>query len=152
MTGELPAIGYAERPAAVRASLDGATLIVSTPSNIRWLTGFGGTLAWVVIGPERLVLVTDGRYAERATADLQRNGVDGEVVVAPTRPKLRDLVVAAATSPRPVRAEASHLPHAMWSDLATEITLEPDAGTIVKLRRVKDEGELARIARAAEIA
>ena len=38
----LPSIGYATRPDAVRDALDGRTLIVSTPSNIRWLTGFGG--------------------------------------------------------------------------------------------------------------
>ena len=66
MTVELPPIGYAGRPDAVRAALDGATLIVSTPSNLRWLTAFGGTLGWAVIGPDRFTIVTDTRYADRA--------------------------------------------------------------------------------------
>jgi Xaa-Pro aminopeptidase len=148
-----PPIGYAARPAAVRAALDGASLIVSTPSNIRWLTSFGGSLAWVVVGPERCALVTDGRYAERATADLAAAGLADavEVVVGRTRPQLRDHVVALAGR-GPVRAEAGHLSHAAWLDLADELELAPDEDTITRLRRVKDAGELARMAHAAAIA
>ena len=152
MTAALAPIGYGERPAAVRARLDGDILIVSTPSNVRWLTGFGGTLGWVVVGPDRLALVTDGRYAERAAADMTAAGVDAEVVVGRTRPEIRDLVVATAGSGHRVLAEAAHLSHAAWTDFAKDLTLEPDAGTITSLRRVKDDGEVARIARAAEIA
>ncbi len=40
-------------------------MVVSNPSNIRWLTGFGGSLGWVVVAPERTTLVTDGRYEAR---------------------------------------------------------------------------------------
>lgn len=154
MTAEaLPAIGYPSRPDAVRDVIDGRTLLVSSPSNIRWLTGFGGSLGWAVVGRDRLTLITDGRYGERATADLGTAGVvEAEVVVGRTRPELRDLVVATAGTDHPVLAEAGHLSHAAWGDLAKDLALEPDAGTITKLRRVKDEGELARIARAAEIA
>ena len=49
--------------APVRAALDGRTMVLSHATNIRWLTGFGGSLAWVVLDGDRLVLVTDGRYA-----------------------------------------------------------------------------------------
>ena len=42
MTADLPPIGYEARPSAVRDRLGDRTLVVSTPSNIRWLTGFGG--------------------------------------------------------------------------------------------------------------
>ena len=98
----LPAIGYATRPDAVRARLGGATLVVSTPSNIRWLTSFGGSLGWVVVGPERCSLVTDGRYAERAAADLAAAGLGDavDVVVGTTRPQIRDHVVALARGRR----------------------------------------------------
>jgi Xaa-Pro aminopeptidase len=152
---ELPPIGYAGRPDAVRARLGGSTLVVSAPSDIRWLTSFGGSLGWVVIGPSRCCLVTDGRYGERATADLAAAGLAGavEVVVGTTRPQVRDLVVAAAASSGgPVRADAGHLTHAAWLDLATDLPLAPDDRTIAALRRVKDAGELARMGRAAEIA
>jgi Xaa-Pro aminopeptidase len=153
MSVDPPAIGYAARPDAARAALAGATLVVSTPSNIRWLTSFGGSLAWVVVAPERCSLVTDGRYAERAAADLAAAGLAGDVdvVVGTTRPQIRDHVVALAGR-GDVRAEAGHLTHAAWLDLARDLTLAPDAGTVVTLRRTKDAGELARMARAADIA
>ncbi len=127
---------------------------MSTPSNIRWLTGFGGTLGWVIIGPDQFVLVTDGRYAERAAADAETTGVRPEIVVSRTRPEIRDDVVAAARRGRQsqVVAEAAHLTHAAWLDLASDLDLQPDTGTMVRLRRVKDAGELARMARASEIA
>jgi Xaa-Pro aminopeptidase len=150
-----PAIGYPTRPDAVRARADGTTLIVSTPSNIRWLTSFGGSLGWVVITPDDCTLITDGRYGERAAADLAAAGLADmvEVVTARTRPEIRDLVVAAVRrSGGPVCAEAGHLTHAAWLDLASDVDLTPDDGTIPALRRVKDDGELARMAHAAEIA
>jgi Xaa-Pro aminopeptidase len=148
-----PPIGHATRPDAVRARLDGATLLVSNPSNIRWLTSFGGSLGWVVVGPERCALITDGRYAERAAADLAAAGLGElvDVVVGTTRPQIRDHVVAVAGH-GPVRAEADHLTHAQWTDLASELDLAPDEATIAGLRRVKDRGELARMAHAAAIA
>lgn len=147
----LPPIEYAARPDAVRASLDGATLIVSTPSNVRWLTGFGGSLGWAVIGPKLFCIITDGRYGERAAADASTAGVAPEILVGRTRAEVRDHVVASA-GPGPVRAEAGHLTHGAWLDFAKDVELEPDGGTIASHRRVKDRGELARIAQAAQIA
>ena len=73
---DLPASDFVGRVAAVRAALDGRTMVLSHATNIRWLTGFGGSLAWVVIDRERLVFVTDGRYRDRAAADLAANGLD----------------------------------------------------------------------------
>ena len=148
-----PPIGYASRPDAVRAELDGAVLVVSTPSNIRWLTSFGGSLAWVIVAPDRCALVTDGRYAERATADLAAAGLADvvEVVIGRTRPEIREHVVSIAGA-GPVRAEAAHLSHAGWLDLARDLDLAPDADTVLRLRRIKDDGELARMASAASIA
>ncbi len=149
----LPPIGYAGRPDATRERLDGAILLVSTPSNIRWMTSFGGSLGWVVVAPDRCVLVTDGRYADRAAADLAAAGLAGSVdlAVATSRPAIRQLVVDAAGN-GPILAEAGDLTHAAWLDLAIDLELRPDRGTITGLRRVKDDGELARMAWAAEIA
>ena len=104
-----------------RAALDGRTMVLSHATNIRWLTGFGGSLAWVVIDDDRLVLLTDGRYAERAAADLAANGLaDGglgtELEVRTKRPELVDAMVAAASATgAPVLAEAEHLSHAAWT-------------------------------------
>ena len=87
---------------ALRAALDGRTMVLSHSTNIRWLTGFGGSLAWVVLDSDRLVLITDGRYGERAAADLAANGLDDalgvELEVRTKRPELTDTVVAAAAA------------------------------------------------------
>ena len=80
----MQAVGYAGRPAAVRAALEGATLVVSTPSNIRWLTSFGGSLGWVIIGPDRFALVTDAMGAAGAA--------DGDYVLGPAAVQVRDRV------------------------------------------------------------
>ena len=42
-------------PTPCGPALDGATLLVSTSSNIRWLTAFTGSLGWVVVGPTSAV-------------------------------------------------------------------------------------------------
>ena len=123
---ELPPIGYAGRPDAVRAALDGATLIVSTPSNLRWLTAFGGTLGWAVIGPDRFTIVTDTRYADRASAGAAAAGLSAEVVAGRTRAEVRDhLIAATAGFDGPVRAEAGHLSHATWLDLPPTSSSSP---------------------------
>ena len=105
-----------------------------------------------MIGPDVFALVTDGRYRDRATAGLAAAGVAADVL-AGTRAEIRDHVVRAARAGGgPVVAEAGHLTHAAWTDLARDLDLAPDEGTITGLRRVKDEGELARMERAAAIA
>jgi len=148
---ELPSSDLVARVAAVRAALDGRTMVLSHSTNIRWLTGFGGSLGWIVIGPERFVLVTDGRYRDRAAADLAAGGLDAELEVRLKRPELVDAVVAAADG-QPVVAEAEHLSHASWTALAERLDLQPAGGVVEQLRRTKDAGELARMARAAQIA
>jgi Xaa-Pro aminopeptidase len=125
---------------------------VSNPSNIRWLTGFGGSLGWVVIGPDAFTLVTDGRYRDRALAEFAEHGIEADVVAPRTRAEVRDAVVHAAVGAPVVRAEADHLTHSAWSDLAVDLAIEPDDGSIASLRRIKDEGELARMTWAAAIA
>ncbi len=149
---------FLRRPALVREALDGRTAIVSDPANIRWLVGFAGSLGWVVIGPDRIVLVTDYRYADRAASDLAAAGLDGlvDIDARRVRAEIADAVVGAATaSAGPgavVLAEDGHLTHAAWTAFADQLPLEPAGNTIAACRRVKDAGEVARIATAAAIA
>ena len=59
-------------------------LLVSDLTNIRWLTGFTGSNGWGVLGPDSLVLVTDGRYGHQAAEQMAAAGVVGEVRVGAT--------------------------------------------------------------------
>jgi Xaa-Pro aminopeptidase len=154
----LPPSDFVARVEAVRAGLNGRTMVLSHPTNIRWLTGFGGSLAWVVVDAQRLVFVTDGRYRDRAAADLAANGLANGAVgaaleVRTKRPELIEaMVTAARAGGATVLAEAEHLSHAAWTAFAEQLPLEPAGGIVEQLRRRKDEGELARIAKAAAIA
>jgi Xaa-Pro aminopeptidase len=156
---ELPPSDFTARVERVRAALEGRTMVLSHGTNIRWLTGFGGSSAWVVIDAERLVLITDGRYRDRAADDLAAHGLDasgvgGSVEVRTRRPELVQAMTEAALAGGrgAVLAEAEHLSHATWTALAEVLPLAPAGGVVEALRRVKDRGELARVERAAQIA
>ena len=65
--------------ALLRERLQGAdALLVSDLTNIRWLTGFTGSNGWVVLGPDSLTLVTDGRYGDQAAQQMAAAGVTGD--------------------------------------------------------------------------
>jgi Xaa-Pro aminopeptidase len=117
-------------------------------SNLRWLTGFGGTSGLAVVGPEQRVFFTDFRYEERVARE-----VDGgfETVVAPARllPTLVERLHGrvgfdeAQTSVRSLRKLEEELPE--------DVELMATEGLVEDLRRTKDTGEIEAIAAAAKI-
>ena len=139
-----------DRVQRLRAELDGlgaASFLVTRPVNIRYLTGFESSNAALLVGPERLVLATDGRYVEAA------RGLAGVEVVQSKRDllgwvggRLGELAVA------PIAFEADHVTVAAYDSLVQGgVELVPTTGVIVGLRAVKDDVELAAIRRAARI-
>lgn len=147
----LPPLELAGRGDRVRRRCDTDALIVTEPHDIRWLTGFSGSAGWVVLLPDRTLLLTDRRYGERAVEETAPAG-DVEVVVGADRAELRRRLVDALTGLARVGAQATHLSHAIWSDWATDLPLEPADGLVTAERRAKDAGEIARIEQAAGIA
>ena len=152
MTTALPPLEHAGRADRVRARLRTPALLVTNLTNVRWLTGFTGSNGWAVLTADGLVLGTDGRYRDRATAELAAAGVDAEIVVGVTRAELHDQLVRVLDGVPAVGAEAAHLSHAQWLALAADVPVEPADGLVEAERRRKDAGEVARIARAATIA
>jgi Xaa-Pro aminopeptidase len=147
----LPPIAYASRAGVVRTRLaerELPALAVTDLNNVRWLTGFTGSSAIVVVLPDRLVLVTDGRYADRARAEMAAADVAAEIRVGYTQPQTHQLFVDACAGQAAVGAEAGTINHRRWEALATELPLVPADGVIEDARRVKDAGEIARIAAA----
>jgi Xaa-Pro aminopeptidase len=154
-TDILPPIGFGGRADAIRARLDdhrADALAITNLTNVRWLTGFTGSNAAVALLPDRLVLVTDGRYRERAADELAAAGVDGDVVTGFTQIEQHDALVRQFEGIAHVGAEAGSLTHTRWSALATDLPLVPADGLVEDGRRSKDEGELARIAAACRFA
>jgi Xaa-Pro aminopeptidase len=126
----------------LRPLLEEPTL-VTTPVNVRYLTGFESSNAALLIDEERALLFTDFRYAEAARQ------VEGVEFVEVERALIRG--VAGHVNGR-VAFEAAHLTYAAWDLLKkTGAELVPRAGLVEKLRAVKSVDELELIERATEV-
>lgn len=152
---DLAPVGYAGRADRVRARLDSVGvdgLAITDLTNVRWLTGFTGSNGAVALLPDRLVLVTDGRYRDRAADELAAAGVEAEIVIGFTQAEQHEAFVSAFAGLGRVGAEAASLTHAKWQRLANDLQLVAADGQIEDERRVKDAGEIARIAAACRAA
>lgn len=149
----------ADRLAALLIDRKLDALVVSNPYDIRWLTGFTGSNAIVIVGPDTDAggatrrFVTDFRYvtqaAEQVSDDWQR--IDGG----------RDLGGAGIAAHLPDDArkvgfddgDMSFAAHRrLRNAVAVGVELVPSAGLVTGLRAVKDASEQAAIRAASELA
>jgi Xaa-Pro aminopeptidase len=123
------------------------SLLVTSLVNVRYLAGFTGTNGACIVTPEERLFFTDFRYRGQASEqvpDFER------VEVGP------DMLDGAA---KRLRGRAGfddeHLSVASHRKLAEKapdgVELVPAGGLVERLRAVKDEGEVAAMARAAEL-
>lgn len=131
-------------------------LLVTTPANIRWLTGFSGSAGLLLVTGDRALLTTDGRYRTQAAEQLSEAGVGAEVAVGIGGVKVqRERLVAVSTGVGSVGLEADNVTWSgqqSWEELFTGSGLVATRGLVEQLRVVKDPGEVARMERAAAIA
>ena len=154
-----PSMDVAARVDRLRGLLAGAgcdALLLTHLVNVRYLTGFTGSAAIVLLTDDGLLFVTDGRYGDQAVEQLTAAGVDFHLHVGLTGGAQRDyLQTAAAGIPR-LGLEADDVTWAQQRRFATEwfpeADLIPTEGLVENLRRTKDAGEVARMAEAARIA
>ena len=131
-------------------------LLVTRAPNVRYLTGFTGSAGMVLVTPEAALLVTDGRYREQATGELEAAGVPVEVTIGTTAAEQRS-AVADALGGAGVRLglEAHGVTWATqraWAEALAPVELVPTEGLVEELRLRKDPGERARVAAACAIA
>lgn len=153
----LAPLEVAGRIERLRARLDGAgcdALLVTHLTNIRYLTGFTGSAALLLVTPDRTLLVSDGRYGEQAAEQLAGAGVDADIEITGTEQRERVAAAAAGIARLGLESDA-----VSWSqqrrygdEWFPEAELVPTEGLVEGLRRVKDAGEVARIEAAATIA
>ena len=138
---------YNERIARLRDAIEHPLLVTFLP-NIRYLTGFTGSSAYVLVTPDRFVFVTDGRYAELG-ARLMKDIVGGELVEY--RSGLNDVLVEQFAGEAHVGLEASSVTWAFVHGLKskTDSALETTHGVVETLRMVKDDAEIAALGAAA---
>ena len=124
------------------------SLLVTELLNVRYLTGFTGTNGAAIVTPEERLFFTDFRYVEQARQQVP----DFERVEAS-----RDMLDALA---KRLRGRAGfddeHLSVAAHRKLSEKlpdgVELVPAGGLVERLRAVKDEGEIAAMSAAAELA
>ena len=155
---ELPKMDVASRLGRLRERLGDAgcdALLLTNLVNIRYLTGFTGSAAMLVVLPDDALLVTDGRYTFQAAEQITEAGVDARIEVGGLSGQ-RDSVALACKGSARVGLEATNVTWARQRTFAGEWLADSELvateGLVEDLRRVKDDGEIARIAEAARIA
>ena len=126
---------------------DAAVFLVSNGTNVRYLTGFESTNAWLLVDEGRTFLLTDGRYVEAARSVAGVELVEAERnLPADLRERLPSLTGGT------VAFEADHVTVAVHEQLAASgVALVPVRGVVEELRTVKDAEELEAIRRSAAL-
>jgi len=147
----------------VRAKMDELridSLLVSHPDNRRYLSGFSGhdqppldTAGFLLIGPDDLCLITDGRYNIQAAGELAPEmGISVVVRQGKVAPVLAEQIQARKC--KRLGFETAHLIHLWWRALDKSLPdtdLVPVQKVVEPLRVAKDEDELRIMRRAISI-
>lgn len=153
---ELPPINVGDREQRVAQALatyEIDALLVTSPTNIRWLTGFAGSAGTVLVHGDEITLFTDSRYTDRAPGELADVSSSADIVIA--RATLGAEVRYLAERTEVVGLEADHVTWAQQQlieqDWLPKQALVPTTALVDGLRSRKDDAEIARIEAAAGI-
>ena len=131
-------------------------LLVTRLVNIRYLTGFTGSAALLLVRPDDLVFVTDGRYRDQSALELGQAGVEARIQVGLTGGKQKEILQEAVDGLAHLGLEAAAVTWAQQRRFDDEwfldVELVATEGAVEDLRKVKDAGEVERVAAAAAIA
>ena len=125
-------------------------LVVTNLTNVRWCTGFTGSSGVLVVTPDAATLITDSRYATQAPAQIDDSGAPVDVLVATDGVAAGASILAAASRVALEADDISWAAQQQWAE-ALGADLVATRSMITELRSVKDDAELTRMQRAAEI-
>ena len=130
-------------------------LLITKLTNIRYLTGFTGSAGLLLVLADDALLVTDGRYRDQAAEQIRTAEVSVRIEIG--RPAAQVAAITRlAAGVRRLGLEGGDITWGAQQRLAAALSpgteLVAVASAVESLRAVKDEGELARIERAADIA
>jgi Xaa-Pro aminopeptidase len=121
-------------------------LVVSAPHNITYLTGFAGTAGLLLVAPQQLALIVDGRYALAA-----REMLSGEAVIDATVERVErryDLTLGEVITRMGLRRVAFDSAHvtvsnlSAWQRATPGVEWIPREGMVEEQRLIKDAGEI----------
>jgi Xaa-Pro aminopeptidase len=126
------------------AKHDVDAILVTKPQNVRYLSGYTGEDACLLIMSSKRYLLTDERFALQARQDVE----DFKIVIAGL--PLPEVIsrLTKKTKIRRLGFESSHLSYASYERIKSGVpgaVVVPVYGMIEALRQVKDEAEMALI-------
>ncbi len=148
----------AGRAARLRSQLADAgcdALVVTRLPNVRYLTGFTGSAGVVLVTPDGLLLLTDGRYTTQSHEQIEAAGVDASIDIVASQTLQLERIAERCTSGSRVGLEAHGVTWSQqraFADALEGRTLVATEDLVEGLRRVKESGEVARIRAACAIA
>ena len=128
--------------------------LLTNLADIRWLTGFSGSHAWLVVHNHTMHLLTDGRYVDQAQVEVFQHQAEVEIVECRTQSAMHTAVASLTSGASFVQFQDAQVSYQLFQSLSSEIraTLVPLHGSIKFLRRFKDEAEIGLIENACRIA
>ncbi|MGM0174347.1 xaa-Pro aminopeptidase [Enterococcus sp. DIV0788_1] len=124
--------------------------LVTSPANLRYLTNFTGTAGMALITLEQAFFITDFRYIEQASEQIQ-----GMTIIQHQGDIVSELLkLMESESVNVLGFEDAVMTYADYSifEEVIDAELAPASGLIEKLREQKDDGEIAIIEKACAIA
>ncbi|HVS70874.1 MAG TPA: aminopeptidase P family protein [Phycisphaerae bacterium] len=153
-----PADFIARRLERVRQALEKAkapALLVTSFTDVSWLTGFEGDDSHAIVTPEKLVLISDSRYEEQITREapwadtvMRKKSIWYETARQLKRLKVKKVAVQAEALT--LRGQATL--NEFLKKNKTKLRLAAVADMIIALRHIKDAHEIAIIEEAIRIA
>ncbi|MBA2459597.1 MAG: M24 family metallopeptidase [Gemmatimonadales bacterium] len=150
----MPTDRRSERQAALRAALadEGVdALLVTHLPNIRYLTGFTGSAALLLVGADRTVLITDFRYATQAPAEAE-GAAEVEIDQKSVWERLGRVLGSWPGGSLGIEAHALTVRDAERVGELTRHRVVPTGDLVERLRVVKSPEEVAAIRAAATLA
>lgn len=124
--------------------------LVTSPANLRYLTNFTGTAGLALITLEKAFFITDFRYTEQASEQVQG------MTIIQQQGNIVDEIIKLMESEgiNVLGFEDASMTYAEYSifEEVIDAELAPASGMIEKLREQKDDGEIAIIEKACTIA
>jgi Xaa-Pro aminopeptidase len=143
-----------ERQAALRTAIEGEgldTLLVSHVPNIRYLTGFSGSAALLVVRRDATILITDFRYAAQAPAEAGASA-SVEVDQKSVWERVAKVLAAVPTAALGIEGHALTVRDAHRISEFTRARVVTTVDLVEHLRAVKSPEEVAAIRAAATLA
>ncbi len=148
------AMNYQARREKVRSLLEekeADAFLSLNLADIRYLTGFSGSSAAVLVGREKSIILTDLRY--RLQVKKEVTGMEMVVREVPLPESLFE--VAKKEGMTRILYDPAHLSHAQYQEIRNRLkrraSLQPLPREVSKFREIKDDSEIALMRRAVKI-